>query len=166
MTQRVSTVAGTIRGQRRRRQEEKEKKNQMAGGGASVVWSHDREGGAPCHGTSCPRSLSVAAVGVTTRAVCVNFSEAPAEQIGQSARIIRRKLSLISRRLPRPRSHALSLFTPSPAAQAAPQNCVEGGQGDSGDPDPSRTQEITCSYKWPHSSPLSCSTFSRPLKHK
>lgn len=36
--------------------------------------------------------------------------EAPAEQIGQSARIIRRKLLLISHRLPRPHSHTLSLF--------------------------------------------------------
>lgn len=78
--------------------------------------------GAACHGTSCSRSLSVAAVGVTTRAVCVNF-EAPAEQIGQSARIIRRKTLLISRRLPRPHSHTLSLFLSSLRAGCSSKLC-------------------------------------------
>lgn len=63
-------------------------KKQMAGRGPSAEQSHDG-GGVPWNFLLA--LLSATAVGVTTCAVCVNF-EAPAEQIGQSARIIRRKL--------------------------------------------------------------------------
>lgn len=53
----------------KRKEGENKKKKQMAGRGPGADRSRD---GAACHGTSCSLSLSVAAVGVTTRAVCVN----------------------------------------------------------------------------------------------
>lgn len=55
--------------------------------------------------------------------------ETPSEQIGQSARIIRRKLSLISHRLPRPHSHTLSLFLSSPPRRLLLKTVSREGRG-------------------------------------
>ncbi|KAM3585098.1 uncharacterized protein V6R79_007461 [Siganus canaliculatus] len=94
----------------------------MAGSGPRVERSRDE---AACHGTSCSLSLSVEAVGVTTRCR-LRGSEAPAEQIGQSARIIRRKTPLISHRLPPPHSHTLSLFPCSSTRRLLPKKLCRG----------------------------------------
>lgn len=113
---------GSCGGKDREGKREKNKK-QMAGRGPGADRSRD---GAACHGTSCSLSLSVAAVGVTTRAVCVNSRP-------RLNRLASRRGSFAenSANLPPAASTTLTYTVSlsfSSCAQTSPQNCVEGGQ--------------------------------------
>ncbi|KAI9526080.1 hypothetical protein NQZ68_002628 [Dissostichus eleginoides] len=81
---------------------EREEDNKKTDGWTGTKSEERSRDGAACHATSC--SLPFCRSSWCHYSRRLREFEAPAEQIGQSARIIRRKTLLISHRLPPPRS--------------------------------------------------------------